>query len=90
MWYIPQEPGGGEQARPRPRLTPGRLHILPNALNAPLAHMHQVLLCMARPTSDIEVEIQSDWGYSLGGEWKGASGSFEATPQPLMGQKWKE
>ena len=44
------------------------------------------LLCMARPTSDVAIETQCDWGYSLGvAEWKGASGRFSATPEPLMG-----
>lgn len=43
------------------------------------------LLCMARATSDVVVETQSDWGYSLGvAEWKGASGSFSSRPDPLM------
>ena len=33
------------------------------------------LLCMTRPVSDVIVETQSDWGYSLGvGDWKGPSG----------------
>eukprot|EP00955_Chlamydomonas_euryale_P108031 365813-Chlamydomonas_euryale.AAC.6 len=41
------------------------------------------LLCMARATSDCEIEIQSDWGYSLGNEWKGATGAFEAKPVPM-------
>ena len=46
------------------------------------------LLCMARATSDIDLEIQSDWGYSLGvSEWKGATGAFSATPIPLMEKK---
>jgi hypothetical protein len=49
------------------------------------------LLCMSRATSDLEVETQSDWGYSLGVcEWQGASGRFEASPDPLMGSKWSE
>ena len=49
------------------------------------------LLCMARPTSDVVIETQSDWGYSLGvTEWKGASGTLSATPEPLMGDKWTE
>eukprot|EP00199_Chlamydomonas_sp_CCMP681_P003673 CAMPEP_0119102322 /NCGR_PEP_ID=MMETSP1180-20130426/1101_1 /TAXON_ID=3052 ORGANISM="Chlamydomonas cf sp, Strain CCMP681" /NCGR_SAMPLE_ID=MMETSP1180 /ASSEMBLY_ACC=CAM_ASM_000741 /LENGTH=178 /DNA_ID=CAMNT_0007086579 /DNA_START=39 /DNA_END=575 /DNA_ORIENTATION=- len=44
------------------------------------------LLCMTRPTSDMDIETQCDWGYSLGvGEWQGASGRFTATPDPLMG-----
>jgi hypothetical protein len=47
------------------------------------------LLCMSRATSDLVIETQCDWGYSLGvGEWRGASGRFEAEPDPLMGQKW--
>ena len=46
------------------------------------------LICMARPTSDVSIETQCDWGYSLGvGEWKGASGRFSATPEPLMGKQ---
>jgi len=49
------------------------------------------LLCMSRPTSDCEIEIQSDWGYSLGtGTWSGASGAFSASPDPLMGKSFKE
>jgi 2Fe-2S type ferredoxin len=45
------------------------------------------LLCMTRATSDCVIETQSDWGYSLGvGDWKGASGKFTSTPEPLMGQ----
>lgn len=45
------------------------------------------LPCMARATSDCEIETQCDWGYSLGvGGWKGASGKFSATPDPLMGK----
>lgn len=45
------------------------------------------LLCMARPTADCEIETQCDWGYSLGvGDWKGASGKFSSTPDPLMGK----
>lgn len=48
------------------------------------------LLCMARATSDCEIEIQSDWGYSLGvGEWKGATGAFEAKPVPMDPTKAK-
>lgn len=46
------------------------------------------LLCMARATSDCEIETQSDWGYSLGGDWKGATGKFEARPEALMGSTW--
>lgn len=47
-----------------------------------------VLLCMARATSDITLETQCDWGYSLGvAEWQGATGQFSATPEPLMGKK---
>lgn len=46
------------------------------------------LLCMARPKSNVVIETQCDWGYSLGvGEWKGATGKFTATPEPLMGDK---
>lgn len=46
------------------------------------------LLCMSRPKSDVKIETQCDWGYSLGvGEWKGATGKFTATPEPLMGDK---
>lgn len=48
------------------------------------------LLCMARATSDVELETQSDWGYSLGvGEWKGATGKFSSSPDPLMGTAFK-
>ena len=48
------------------------------------------LLCMSRPTSDVVIETQCDWGYSLGvAEWKGASGTQSATPEPLMGDKWQ-
>jgi hypothetical protein len=37
------------------------------------------------------IETQSDWGYSLGvGEWKGATGKFEARPDPLVGVSWTE
>eukprot|EP00798_Chlamydomonas_sp_ICE-L_P030856 gene30856-35901_t len=44
------------------------------------------LLCMARATSDLEIETQCDWGYSLGqeGGWKGATGKFSATPEKLV------
>ncbi|KAG2486434.1 hypothetical protein HYH03_014881 [Edaphochlamys debaryana] len=50
-----------------------------------------VLLCMSRPTSDIVLETQSDWGYSLGvAEWKGATGKFESRPEPNMGKSWAE
>ncbi|GAX80522.1 hypothetical protein CEUSTIGMA_g7960.t1 [Chlamydomonas eustigma] len=46
------------------------------------------LICMCRPMSDCEIETQSDWGLSLGfGDWKGASGKFTSTPDPLMGSK---
>ncbi|GMH33778.1 hypothetical protein BSKO_01612 [Bryopsis sp. KO-2023] len=46
------------------------------------------LLCMSRPKSDVKIETQCDWGYSLGvGEWQGATGRFSATPEPLMGDK---
>ena len=46
-----------------------------------------VLLCMARPVGDVEIETQSDWGYSLGvAEWKGATGEILGRdPTPLMG-----
>ena len=50
-----------------------------------------VLICMARPKGDVSIETQCDWGYSLGvAEWKGASGKFSASPDPLMGDKWSE
>eukprot|EP00210_Caulerpa_lentillifera_P002139 g2053.t1 len=49
------------------------------------------LLCMARATSDVVIETQCDWGYSLGvDKWKGASGTLSAKPEPLMGEKWQE
>lgn len=49
------------------------------------------LLCMTRATSNLTIETQSDWGYSLGvGEWKGATGKFSATPDPLVGVSWTE
>lgn len=49
------------------------------------------LICMARPTGDVRLETQSDWGMNLGiSDWRGASGAFEATPEPLMGRKWNE
>lgn len=49
------------------------------------------LICMARPKSDLILETQCDWGYSLGvSEWKGASGKFTADVDPLMGQKWSD
>ncbi|EFJ52049.1 hypothetical protein VOLCADRAFT_120406 [Volvox carteri f. nagariensis] len=49
------------------------------------------LLCMTRATSDLTIETQSDWGYSLGvGEWKGATGKFSAKPDPLVGVSWSE
>ncbi len=42
------------------------------------------LLCMTRPVSDVTVETQSDWGYSLGvGEWKGPSGHILGAPLTL-------
>jgi 2Fe-2S type ferredoxin len=44
------------------------------------------LICMTRATSDLKIETQCDWGYSLGvGEWKGATGRFSAAPEPLVG-----
>lgn len=47
------------------------------------------LICMTRATSDCVLETQSDWGYSLGVcEWKGATGKFTSTPDPLMGSGW--
>eukprot|EP00883_Tetradesmus_obliquus_P010273 jgi/Sobl393_1/2991/SZX71833.1 len=49
------------------------------------------MLCMSRPCSDLVIETQCDWGYSLGvKEWEGATGKFSGTPDPLMGNKWKE
>ncbi|KAG1672432.1 hypothetical protein FOA52_013218 [Chlamydomonas sp. UWO 241] len=45
------------------------------------------LICMARPLADCNIEIQSDYGYSLGNEWKGATGAFNATPIPLIEKK---
>jgi 2Fe-2S type ferredoxin len=49
------------------------------------------LLCMSRATSDLSIETQCDWGYSLGvAEWKGATGRFSAAPDPLMGESWQE
>ena len=40
-----------------------------------VARQGMTLLCMTRPVTDIVVETQSDWGYSLGvGDWKGPSG----------------
>jgi ferredoxin len=49
------------------------------------------LLCMTRAKSDLVIETQCDWGYSLGlASWQGASGLFEAAPDPLMGEKWSE
>lgn len=47
-----------------------------------------VLLCMARPVGNVEIETQSDWGYSLGvAEWKGATGEILGRdPTPLMGK----
>ena len=46
-----------------------------------------VLLCMARPVGDVEIETQSEWGYSLGTtEWAGATGEILGRdPTPLMG-----
>ena len=42
------------------------------------------LICMVRACSDIVVETQADWGYSLGfSKWKGASGRFSSTPEAL-------
>ena len=49
------------------------------------------LICMVRPMSDITIETQCDWGYGLGRvEWEGASGRFEAVPDPLVGEKWEK
>lgn len=49
------------------------------------------LLCMSRPTSDVSIETQCDWGVSLGfKEWQGASGKFVGTVDPLMGEKWAD
>eukprot|EP00878_Enallax_costatus_P007828 GHUV01008193.1.p1 GENE.GHUV01008193.1~~GHUV01008193.1.p1 ORF type:complete len:210 (+),score=11.97 GHUV01008193.1:31-660(+) len=49
------------------------------------------MLCMTRPSSDLVIETQCDWGYSLGvKEWDGATGRFTGTPDPLMGKKWNE
>lgn len=49
------------------------------------------LLCMARPTSDCDIETQCDWGYSLDtGGWKGATGKFSSSPDPLMGKAFKD
>eukprot|EP01023_Acetabularia_acetabulum_P005336 TRINITY_DN12178_c0_g1_i1.p1 TRINITY_DN12178_c0_g1~~TRINITY_DN12178_c0_g1_i1.p1 ORF type:complete len:193 (+),score=31.45 TRINITY_DN12178_c0_g1_i1:54-581(+) len=49
------------------------------------------LLCMSRASSDVVIETQCDWGYSLGvDEWKGATGKSTAVPNPLMGTKWGE
>ena len=48
---------------------------------------------MSRPPihADCEIETQSDWGYSLGvGDWKGASGKFTSSPDPLMGSSFKD
>ncbi len=56
-------------------------------VNADEQAQGMTLICMARATSDLEIEIQSDWGYSLGNEWKGATGAFSATPVPLMEKK---
>jgi len=52
------------------------------------------LLCMARPAPDtptgtvIDIETQSDYGYSLGSaEWNGATGRIEGgVPTRLMGE----
>lgn len=42
------------------------------------------LLCMTRPVSDVTVETQSDWGYSLGvGDWKGPSGHIRGVRQSV-------
>lgn len=47
------------------------------------------LICMSRAKSDMVVETQCDWGYSLGvAEWQGASGKFEGKVDPLMGKEW--
>jgi ferredoxin len=49
------------------------------------------MLCMTRARSDLTIETQCDWGYSLGvKDWEGATGRFSATPDPLMGKKWAE
>lgn len=49
------------------------------------------LLCMSRASSDLSIETQCDWGYSLGvGDWKGATGRFSAKPDPLMGSTWTD
>lgn len=49
------------------------------------------MLCMTRACSDLTIETQCDWGYSLGvKDWEGATGKFSATPDPLMGKKWDE
>ena len=45
----------------------------------PLTHPH---------TPHTQVETQCDYGYSLGGDWKGPSGLFSASPDPLMGDKF--
>jgi hypothetical protein len=46
---------------------------------------------MARAESDLTIETQCDWGYSLGvGDWKGASGLFQNAPDPLMGTEWNK
>ena len=48
------------------------------------------LLCMSRPVSDLTIETQCDWGYSLGvKEWE-ATGKYEGEVDPLMGEKWSE
>lgn len=48
------------------------------------------LICMARATSDVRMETQADWGYSLGiAEWK-TNGKFTGEVEPLMGKQWKE
>jgi len=47
------------------------------------------LICMARPSSDVVLETQCDWGYSIGvKEWEGATGKFEGKVDPLMGKQW--
>lgn len=49
------------------------------------------MLCMTRACSDLVIETQCDWGYSLGVvEWQGATGKFSGTPDPLMGKKWQD
>jgi hypothetical protein len=49
------------------------------------------LLCMSRPTSEVVIETQCDWGVSLGfKDWEGASGKFVGEVDPLMGKKWAD